>query len=232
MVLALHFATWITSLEETSVASSVILVTSHPLFVAIMSHYMFKERLKAIGYVGIIVAFSGIIVLSLGDLDMGGSNFRGDILAIIGSIAAGTYILGGRKSRRKVPLVPYVFIVYGICTVCLLVACIIFSVPLHPLPLKEYELFILMAIIPTIFGHTLYNYALKYVKAQVVSVSRRECAGAQIDTFHDIHIDDAQDAAVDVFNMKRLVQFQPVEQHQNLVMLPAADFEGRGKIVR
>jgi drug/metabolite transporter (DMT)-like permease len=171
MILALHFGTWISSLKETSVASSVILVTSHPLFVAIISHYIFREKLKTIGYIGIIIAFFGIIVLTLGDLGLGGSNFRGDVLALIGSIAAGTYILGGRKVRRSIPLVPYVFIVYSICSICLLTASIIISAPLYPLPLREYELFILMAIVPTIMGHTFYNYALKYVKAQIVSVS-------------------------------------------------------------
>jgi drug/metabolite transporter (DMT)-like permease len=171
MVLALHFASWISSLNETSVASSVILVTSHPMFVAIVSHYVFKERLRRIGYIGIVIAFSGIIILSTGDLLEGGSNFYGDVLALIGSIAAGIYILGGRKSRKSISLIPYVFVVYGICTICLLAACLIISAPIYPLPAEEYQLFILMAIIPTIFGHTLYNYALKYVKAQIISVS-------------------------------------------------------------
>lgn len=171
MVLALHFGSWITSLEETSVASSVILVTSHPLFVAIVAHYVFREKLKTIGYVGIVVAFTGIIVLTVGDLGLGGSNFRGDILALIGSIAAGIYILGGRKARRNISLVPYVFIVYGICTLCLLIACVAVSATLYPLPVEEYELFIVMAVVPTILGHTMYNYALKYVKAQIISVS-------------------------------------------------------------
>lgn len=171
LVLALHFGTWITSLKETSVASSVILVTSHPLFVAIVSHYILQEKLKTVGYFGILIAFCGIIILTIGDFGLGGLNFRGDILALIGSIAAGTYILGGRKARRTIPLVPYVFIVYSICTICLLIASIITSAPLYPLQLREYELFILMAIVPTILGHTFYNYALKYVKAQIVSVS-------------------------------------------------------------
>jgi drug/metabolite transporter (DMT)-like permease len=162
MILALHFGSWIASLEETSVASSVILVTSHPLFVAIVSHYIFREKLQTIGYIGI---------LTIGDYELGGSNLKGDVLALIGSIAAGIYILGGRKSRRSVSLIPYVFIVYSICTICLLAACVAVSAPLYPLPLSEYELFILMAIIPTILGHTFYNYALKYVKAQVISVS-------------------------------------------------------------
>jgi drug/metabolite transporter (DMT)-like permease len=171
MILALHFGSWIASLEETSVASSVILVTSHPLFVAIVSHYIFREKLQTIGYIGIIIAFTGIIILTIGDYGLGGSNLRGDVLALIGSIAAGIYILGGRKSRRSVSLIPYVFIVYSICTLCLLTACVAVSAPLYPLPLAEYELFILMAIIPTILGHTFYNYALKFVKAQLVSVS-------------------------------------------------------------
>jgi drug/metabolite transporter (DMT)-like permease len=171
MILALHFGSWIASLEETSVASSVILVTSHPLFVAIVSHYIFREKLQTIGYIGIIIAFAGIIILTIGDYGLGGSNLRGDMLALIGSIAAGIYILGGRKSRRSVSLIPYVFIVYSICTLCLLIACLAVAAPLYPLPIAEYELFILMAIIPTILGHTFYNYALKYVKAQIISVS-------------------------------------------------------------
>jgi drug/metabolite transporter (DMT)-like permease len=104
-------------------------------------------------------------------MGLGGTNFRGDILALIGSIAAGIYILGGRKARRNVSLIPYVFIVYGICTLCLLIACIAVSATLYPLPIEEYELFIVMAIVPTILGHTMYNYALKYVKAQIISVS-------------------------------------------------------------
>lgn len=171
VILAIHFATWITSLKETSVASSVILVTSHPLFVAIISHYFFKEKLKMLGYIGIMIAFIGVIILTLGDFGIGGSNFRGDVLAIIGGFAAGIYILGGRKMRRSVPLLPYAFLVYSICTLCLLPASIAISAPIYPLPMREYELFILMAIIPTILGHTLYNFALKYVKAQVISVS-------------------------------------------------------------
>lgn len=171
VILALHFASWITSLNETSVASSVILVTSHPLFVAIVSHYVFKEKLQTLGYVGILIAFVGIIILSIGDYSISGQNFRGDILALIGCFAAGAYILGGRKARKSISLVPYVFIVYSICTICLLLLCVIVSAPLYPLPQREYELFILMAIIPTIFGHTLYNFALKFVKAQVISVS-------------------------------------------------------------
>jgi len=171
VVLSVHFATWITSLTQTSVASSVILVTSHPLFVAIVSYYLFKEGLRKIGYIGILIAFSGIIVLSFGDYSKGGQNLSGDMLALAGAFAAGIYILGGRKLRKTVSLVPYVFIVYSICTLFLLSFCLMASAQLHPLPPREYQLFLLMAIIPTIFGHTLYNWALKYVKAQVVSVS-------------------------------------------------------------
>jgi drug/metabolite transporter (DMT)-like permease len=171
MVLALHFGSWVSSLEETTVSSSVILVTSHPMFVAIVSHYLFHEKLSPIGYIGIVIAFTGIIVLTVGDMGLGGTNFYGNILALIGSIAAGIYILGGRKSRKKISLIPYVFIVYGICTICLLAACIAVAAPIYPLPIREYELFLIMALVPTILGHTMYNYALKHVKAQIISVS-------------------------------------------------------------
>lgn len=171
VVLAAHFAFWITSIEETSVASSVILVTSHPLFVGIISHYYFKEKLSLTNAIGIIVAFSGIIILSIGDWGLGGTNFRGDMFALVGAFAAGTYILGGRQIRKTYSLITYVFIVYAVCTVVLFLTCIVLSVPLYSFPRNDWVLFILMALIPGILGHTVYNWTLRYVKASVVSVS-------------------------------------------------------------
>lgn len=171
VVLAAHFAFWITSIEETSVASSVILVTSHPLFVGIISHYYFKEKLSLTNAIGIIVAFSGIIILSVGDWGLGGTNFRGDMFALVGAFAAGTYILGGRQIRKTYSLITYVFVVYAVCTVVLFLTCIALSVPLYSFPRNDWVLFILMALIPGILGHTVYNWTLRYVKASVVSVS-------------------------------------------------------------
>jgi drug/metabolite transporter (DMT)-like permease len=171
IVLAIHFAFWITSIEETSVASSVILVTSHPLFVGLISHYYLKEKLSLTNAIGIITAFSGIIILTVGDWGLGSTNFRGDMFALVGAFAAGTYILGGRQIRKRYNLITYVVIVYGTCTLALFATCLVLAVPLYSFPRNDWILFILMALIPGILGHTVYNWTLGYVKASVVSVS-------------------------------------------------------------
>jgi drug/metabolite transporter (DMT)-like permease len=176
LVLAAHFSLWITSLGMTSVASSVILVTAHPLLVATVSYYAFKERLYWLNIVGIFIAIGGVVVLTFGDFSQqdslpGNNVLLGDILALVGGICAGLYILGGRKMRKDLPLLTYAFIVYMFCTVFLLVACLATSTPLAPLAGREYLLFLIMALIPGILGHTLYNWSLKHVTATVVSVS-------------------------------------------------------------
>jgi drug/metabolite transporter (DMT)-like permease len=85
--------------------------------------------------------------------------------------ALATYILSGRMIRKEMPILPYAFVVYLAATVFLLLGCIVFSTPLYPYPQQEWILFLALAIIPMIFGHTMYNWALRYVKALMVSVS-------------------------------------------------------------
>ena len=107
LILAAHFSLWITSLEKTSIASSVILVTAHPLLVGPISHYFFKEKLLRTNVIGIILSIAGVIVLVLGNYRLETMTLEGNILAILGGVAAGFYILGGRKIRKSVSVVTY-----------------------------------------------------------------------------------------------------------------------------
>ncbi|RLF44783.1 MAG: EamA/RhaT family transporter, partial [Thermoplasmata archaeon] len=88
-ILAAHFSLWITSLSFTSVASSVVLVASHPFFVAIISYFFLKEYLGKRSQIGIFLSFCGILLLSFSDLMASQTNFLGDILAFLGGLAAG-----------------------------------------------------------------------------------------------------------------------------------------------
>ncbi|MCK4758098.1 MAG: DMT family transporter [Thermoplasmata archaeon] len=168
-VLAMHFSLWVKSLEMTTVASSVILVTAHPILVAGMSYYLWKEPLSKANVAGIIIAIVGVIILSYGDL--GAGNIWGNILAYIAGVCAGLYILAGRKMRRDISLLTYAFLVYMWCFVFLFILCLATSTLLYPYPASDFYLFILMAAVPGILGHTLYNWSLKHVRASVVSVS-------------------------------------------------------------
>ena len=171
VVLAIHFATWITSLSLTSVASSVIFVHVDPIFVVIVSHFLFKERITRRTLTGIIVAFAGATIIAIGDMGIGEMNFIGDMLALVGAIMLGLYILAGRRIRQELDLVSYVTPVYATSALVLGVMSFATGTSLTGYASNEYLLFLVIAIVPMIFGHTLYNWTLKYVTAPVVSIS-------------------------------------------------------------
>jgi drug/metabolite transporter (DMT)-like permease len=169
-ILATHFAFWITSLDYTSVASSVILVTAHPVLVAPIAHFFFKEKLSLVNIFGISISLFGVAILVLGNYGLGSLTLEGNILAILGGAAAGLYILGGRKIRKTVSIGAYAFTVYSIGAAVLFIFCISFSAPISNVPLRDLGIIFLMAIVSGIFGHTFYNWSLKHVRASLASV--------------------------------------------------------------
>jgi len=171
IVLAIHFATWISSLRYTSVASSVILVHIDPIFVAIVSHFVFKERITPRQSLGIAVALIGAAVIAIGDLGVGDENLIGDALSLIGSIALGIYILAGRRLRQRLDLTTYVTPVYAVSSVILALSALILDVPLTGYNARTIIMFGIIALVPMIFGHTVYNWALRWVSAPLVSIS-------------------------------------------------------------
>jgi drug/metabolite transporter (DMT)-like permease len=171
LVLAAHFALWITSLGLTSVASSVILVTAHPVLVGPISHFFLKERLSYINSIGITISVVGVVILVFGNYGLSAMTLEGNILAMLGGIAAGIYILGGRKIRKTVSVGSYAFVVYGVGTIALLFICLFFKAPVYGFSLESYGIILLMAVVAGIFGHTLYNWTLEHVRASLASVS-------------------------------------------------------------
>jgi len=173
LILAAHFSLWITSLKLTSVASSVILVTAHPLLVGPVSHFFFKERLSIINTIGIISSVFGVSILVYGNYGFSSNTIdtlEGNILAILGGVAAGLYILGGRKIRKTVSIGSYALVVYSVGTIMLFVLCLLFNAPTFALSVKELSVIFLMAIVAGILGHTLYNWSLEYIRASLASV--------------------------------------------------------------
>jgi drug/metabolite transporter (DMT)-like permease len=174
VILAAHFSLWITSLKMTSVASSVILVTAHPVLVAPVSFYFLKEKLSWVNALGIAISLAGVGVLVMGNYGFaafGLDTIEGNILALLGGIAAGLYILGGRKLRKNVSTVSYAFVVYAVGTITLFFICLALSAPVYNLTITDYEIILLMALVSGIFGHTIYNWSLGYIRASVMSVA-------------------------------------------------------------
>ncbi|MFC4551592.1 MULTISPECIES: DMT family transporter [Halorussus] len=178
VALAAHFATWFESLEWTTVAASVTLVQSQPLFVAVGAAVLLDERVNRWMMVGILVAVAGIVAMSLGGLVSGAAlagerPLYGDALALVGAVTAAGYVLAGRSLRQRVALVPYVTVVYSVCAVVLLGVALADGATVAPsaYPPREWLLFVGMAVGPGILGHTAINWALKYVESSVVSVT-------------------------------------------------------------
>jgi drug/metabolite transporter (DMT)-like permease len=174
VILAAHFSLWITSLKMTSVASSVILVTAHPILVAPVSFYFLKEKLSWLNALGIAISLGGVGILVIGNYGFaafGLDTLEGNILALLGGVAAGLYILGGRKIRKTVSTVTYAFVVYAVGTITLFFICLILSAPVYNLVPTDYAIILLMAVVSGILGHTLYNWSLGYIRASIMSVA-------------------------------------------------------------
>ncbi|MEW6105387.1 MAG: DMT family transporter [Bacillota bacterium] len=169
--LAVHFGAWMTSLSHTSVASSVVLVSMHPLFVMLASRLFFGESAAGGAVAGAVIAVVGSAIIGLGDSAAGGSAFFGDLLALLSALMFAAYVLVGRGVRQRLSVAPYAFVVYGMCSLVLVLTCLAGSVRVYPYSTRDYVLFLALAAVPTILGHTVFNWALRYVSASVISVS-------------------------------------------------------------
>jgi drug/metabolite transporter (DMT)-like permease len=174
LALAVHFATWFVSVDLTTVAASVTLVQTQPLFVAAGAALLLRERITRWTVAGILVAMVGVATMSaegLLGMTAAPAPLAGNALALLGAVAAAAYVLAGRSIRQRVPVVPYVLVVYAVAAAGLLAVALGQGVPLLGYPPREWLLFLGMALGPGILGHTLINWALEHVESSVVSVS-------------------------------------------------------------
>lgn len=173
IALAAHFAAWFESVDRTTIAASVTLVQTAPVFVAIGAWTLLDEHLSRRMVGGILVAAAGAGVMSAGGLLGGGgpAPILGNALAVLGAIFVAGYVLAGRSVRQRVSLVPYVLVVYTVCAVILAGYVVGLGLPVTGYPAREWLLFLGMAVGPGIFGHTVVNWALEHVESSVVSVT-------------------------------------------------------------
>jgi drug/metabolite transporter (DMT)-like permease len=171
LFLGLHFALWIASLKYTSVASSVVLVTTHPIFVGIGSWLLLKERMGLDLVLGILLSVLGSGLVGYGDMGLSEEALMGDGLALLGAVAASGYLLVGRKMRKDQELFSYIFPVYSTAGLVLILLCLIFQKPFWGYSPTAYLYLFLLALVPQLIGHTTFNWALKYLPASAVAVA-------------------------------------------------------------
>jgi drug/metabolite transporter (DMT)-like permease len=183
--LALHFATWISSLEYTSVASSVVFVSTGPLWVALLSPVLLKEHLARTAIIGLGLSLIGGTIIGLADACtwnaglscpafqdvLQGRTMLGNLLALAGAWTVTGYLIIGRKLRTHISLVPYIFMVYGFGALALIIIMLIAGNSPFGYAPKTYAWIFLLAAIPQLIGHSTYNWALKYLPAALVAVT-------------------------------------------------------------
>ncbi|MBN1536045.1 MAG: DMT family transporter [Anaerolineales bacterium] len=184
--LALHFAAWISSLEYTSVASSVVLVATIPLWVMLLSPFTIKESISRLMLLGMAIALAGGVIVGLSDTCqiigwqvkcppliefIRGKAFWGDALALTGAIMAACYMLIGRRLRVRMSLITYIFLVYSMAAIVLIIIMFMAGHQPYPYSARTYLWFVLLALVPQLLGHTSFNWALKYLSAVYVSIS-------------------------------------------------------------
>lgn len=168
--LAAHFILWFESLNYTSVASSVVLVTLQPIFAFLGTYLFFKERFSPGAVISMLIALFGSFIISWGDFQISGMALLGDLLAILGAITITIYFLFGQRVRKQLSLMTYTFIVYSISSITLLIYNFVLENPFLGYPIDHWWIFLALAIIPTFFGHTLFNWALRWLSTSTISM--------------------------------------------------------------
>lgn len=170
LALALHFATWITSLSYTSVASSVVLVCTSPLWVSIGAALFLKEKTSPLMGVGLVITLIGSLIISRADFSISPDQLFGNFLAFLGALFAAVYLLIGRKLRPQMDNIPYVTLVYTVAALFTGLFVLVSGTPLSGFDPKTYWLLLALALLPQVIGHTSFNWSLKYFSATAVSI--------------------------------------------------------------
>ncbi|WP_226585442.1 DMT family transporter [Halobacillus litoralis] len=169
--LAFHFILWFQSLQYTTVASSVVLVSLQPVFAFTGTYIFFKERFTIGAMLSLLITIIGSGIIGWGDFQVSGLALLGDILAILGALAVTGYFLLGQHLRKRLSLMTYTFIAYGMAVLTLGVYNLFVDVSFTGYNGDQWLIFLGLAIIPTFFGHTLFNWTLKWLSTSTISMT-------------------------------------------------------------
>ncbi len=170
-LLALHFATWISSLRFTSIASSVVIVSTQPVFTAAFGPYLLKERPGARGLAAVALALLGTAVLAGGDFAVGARALFGDLLALVGAVTASAYFMIGRRVRARIAFPRYLLLVNSVSAVALLAFAGLGGAALSGYPAATWVWLVLMAVGPHLMGHGLLNWSVRRLRAFTVHMA-------------------------------------------------------------
>jgi drug/metabolite transporter (DMT)-like permease len=171
LLLSAHFAAWIPSVRLTTVAASTVLVTTQPVWSAVLARLFLHERLARAATIGIGIALAGAVLISGVDFRLSTRAFAGDVLALAGAIAVAGHRIVGLGPRRRLSILPFVTVVYGVCALGLFVAVLVTGTPLAGFSSRAWLMMLLLALGPQLVGHTVFNFLLRDVDPTVIAVA-------------------------------------------------------------
>jgi drug/metabolite transporter (DMT)-like permease len=169
--LSVHFGAWITSLDKTTVANSVLLVSTTPVFTALAARYLFKERMRQAVWVGIALTLVGTALIAVPSGGEGKASLTGDLLALLGAVTVAGYTLAGQFSRKRLGIVEYSVITYGAAALLLLPVCLAAGIPLGGYSAATWLALAGIVVGPQLLGHTVLNFVLKDLDSTTVSAA-------------------------------------------------------------
>jgi drug/metabolite transporter (DMT)-like permease len=175
--LALHFATWITSLSYTSIAASTTIVTTNPIWVALISRFWLQEKLQGLTWAGMAIALLGGILIGSEDNSTAATHlvaaqpWLGNGLALVGAWTASAYLLCGQQAQQRgLEIRPYIAIVYTTAALLLLPLPFLLGLSYFGYPAWTYVWMVAMAWVPQLIGHTSFNWAVRYLPPTIVTL--------------------------------------------------------------
>lgn len=170
-VLSAHFLTWIAAVQLTTVANAAIFFAVNPVFTALAAHFIFGERLGWPLFLSIGLGLVGVMVIGIGDFTLSGGSTTGNVLALLCAVLFTVYFLAGKRLRPKLDNRVYVTVVYGTAALFSFACFPFFDLPLIRYNAVTWFCFVLMALVPTLIGHTSFNNALKHFDASRIAAA-------------------------------------------------------------
>ncbi len=167
--LGLHFILYFEALKFTSIASAVVLVDTEVFFVALSMLLLFREKISLIGWIGILATFIGSVLIACADAGGGSNVLLGDFLAFGGAIAMSAYTMIGKVCRKRLSTTVYTFFVYSAAAVTVLMVLLIGGTPVFADEPINWLTALGLAVICTLFGHSVFSWGLKYESASFIS---------------------------------------------------------------
>lgn len=171
VMLCLHFLLWMNSLRFTSIASSTVLLSLEPVFVLAGAYWLYRERTTRKAVAGMCASIAGAVMIGWGDIGLSASALQGDLLSLLGTAAVAVHMLLGQALAKRISSFVYSFFVFLTAALLFLAYNAFAGYPLAGYSAQDWGIFALLAVVPTVFGHILFNWLLQYMNAATISMS-------------------------------------------------------------